>query len=664
MADKELNVLLRVRSPEEGTAAQEAEKERQQGIGSPAAINTLSSFIRQSFSDAKTHKDIEIKLRLEKCQRAYLGKYDPEKLAQINERHGSNLYFNITKTKADGLKSWLRDVMLDPLDPTWRLEPTPVPSLPNDAYEAIQDNIHLAFEPGSAPSPGDVKRMSEELQDKAQAAASKDAQKRCDRMQKKMEDQMTEGGFQDAFSDFLDYLTFYPNGFLKGPVIRARKTPVWKENVLTVEMRERPEWYAPSPHDMYPGPNARNIKDTFICELVRFTPSALADMRGVDGWDTEAINRVLALWPNNSQRPDPDTNERDKNEGREGFVDGTSLDTPVEGVEFWGNVKGELLQRGSIPVDDPLKFYPIAAILIGTEIVWSRLNPDPLGEHPYFTASAYPVPGSFWGAGLPELMEDCQTPTNAALRNGIDNLALSSGPMLFVDEHAFAPGTAPQFVQPLDVILFDGARAGNGARLPITAFQPQSNIAELINTAKFFMKEADERTRIPSYTYGNEDVKGAGTTKGGLEMLMNASFRGLKTIISIIEKNVQSPALRKLYYFNCIHYHDPYLCGDAMVVPRGAMSVLIREQTAIELREFAISTNNDIDMQIIGLEGRAALLRARAERLDLPDLDDIVPTGDQLRERLERVAERNLAESQGRFEQDAKAGQKRLGAPA
>jgi hypothetical protein len=72
---------------------------------------------------------------------------------------------------------------------------------------------------------------------------------------------------------------------------------------------------------------------------------------------------------------------------------------------------------------------------------------------------------------------------------------------------------------------------------------------------------------------------------------------------------------------------DPALKGDVNIVARGANSLIAKDAAQMRRNEFMQATANPIDMQIIGLSGRAALLREAVKTLDM-DADKVVPSPD------------------------------------
>jgi hypothetical protein len=76
--------------------------------------------------------------------------------------------------------------------------------------------------------------------------------------------------------------------------------------------------------------------------------------------------------------------------------------------------------------------------------------------------------------------------------------------------------------------------------------------------------------------------------------------------------------------------YDPDLSvkGDLQIRARGAAGIVAKEAVQLRRNEFLTATANPVDMQIMGAEGRSALLREAARGLDM-NPDDIVPTVSQ-----------------------------------
>jgi hypothetical protein len=643
-------------------------------------LTALADYVREAFSKAEEHKRTTgVAERLLKSRRLHSGEYEAATLKQIQIRGGTELFFNITGPKCDALEAWMNDVFASATDRPWDVVPTPIPTLPTALADRVVQATVAEFSgrpqavageapapvatpgavpvpgempsamPGAAPpptmqppeqqsaSPQEIQQFASDLYDQMLTEMFEDAKKRCDRMARKMEDQTVEGGFVDALAQFIKDLAIYPSAILKGPLFIRQKRLAWQNGQVTVQEEVIPSWYVPDPQDFFPGPNARNVNESCMCERVYYDRRSLADMRGVEGWNTEAITAVLA-------KPETTTGTTDSAEEvtRAGLEDRDAAENAglpgntLDGIEFWGSVQGDMLADWGLKgVDDPSKYYEVTCVLIGDTIIRAVLNPHPLGHRPYYVTSFSKNRSSLWGVkSLPEKLVDCQEGTNGAHRNLIDNLAIASGPQVAVDLDSLEANQAPNVHKqwPWKVWPFNGSKTQG--RLPIHFFQPQANSAELLNVAEHFEQKADERTLIPRYVTGDESLTGAGATASGLSMLMNAAARGVKRVVGDMDRDVVRPAIQDLFIWNMMNLPDEALKGDAQIVARGRLAMLTREQTQLRRQEFLQMTNNPTDNQIVGIEGRAALLREIAKGLDIP-IDDIVPNKEELRRRVE-----------------------------
>jgi hypothetical protein len=149
-----------------------------------------------------------------------------------------------------------------------------------------------------------------------------------------------------------------------------------------------------------------------------------------------------------------------------------------------------------------------------------------------------------------------------------------------------------------------------------------------------FTTMADEYSGIPRYMTGDGRAAGAGRTASGLSMLMTNAGKMITTVIKNIDLNIMEPLLQRLYYFNMRYETDPELKGDVTIVAKGASNLVARDAAQVRRTEFLAATANPVDMQIMGVEGRAAVLRETAKTLQM-DTDKVVPDTDTLRQKLQ-----------------------------
>lgn len=648
--------LLQYKSATEMHAEQAAEAQQMQAEEErrrQLMESSLGAHIRRSWESAKTAKQ-EVEYRLLDCLRRRKGEYDPNKLAAIRKEGGAEIYMMLTATKCRAAGAWIRDIMMPANEQPWGLQPTPVADVPDEyvapVFQQMQQQAMQAQQEGQQV---DMAALIEQAREQVRQMAQEKAEEAAERHEDTIADQLAEGGWSEAFEQFVDDFVTYPAAFVRAPILRRVPTLEWLEGWQPVKTTTiRPEFERVSPFDLYPSPDATSVDDgAFLIERARFTRMQLNQLIGVPSFNEESIRRVLEQYGQGGLRDWLWTDgERAELEGRghEWLTHGETID----GLIYSGGAQGvTLLQWGVNPddIEDPLAEYEIEAILIGQHVIRVRINRDPLERRPYHKASYQPVPGSFWGQGIPELMADVQDVCNATARSLVNNLAISSGPQVEVYEDRLQPQEDPTNIYPWKIWRTkDSQVTGNNAA--VRFYQPSSNAGELLAVYEQFERRADDATNIPRYTYGNENVGGAGQTASGLSMLMESANKGIKDAIRHIDRGVMRRVIEALWLYNMQYSEDPSIKGDCNVVARGSSAMLIREQTHMLRQQFLQMTANEIDMGIVGMEGRRKLLESTAEKLDMPGL---IPTQEQMEHNLDeqQQAQQAQMEAQQQIEQ-------------
>lgn len=137
-------------------------------------------------------------------------------------------------------------------------------------------------------------------------------------------------------------------------------------------------------------------------------------------------------------------------------------------------------------------------------------------------------------------------------------------------------------------------------------------------------------------------------TATGLSMLMNSAAKGIRRAISNIDSNIIRPSIYQAFVHVMLHDDDTSLKGDCKIVPRGAASLLIKEQNLVRLQTFLNQTSNPIDMSIIGMKGRAGLLREIGKLMDLP-IEGIIPSDEDvaIMEQQQQMQQQQMPPDQG-----------------
>lgn len=606
-------------------------QQRNSEMQNTPVIQGLAAHARKRWDSARDAKRT-IEERMLQCLRQRNGEYDPDKLADIKRQGGSEIYIQLTSVKCRAATSWLRDTLLGTgTDKPWSLEATPEPTLPPEIIQELmanmQQQLQAMMEQGVAtPDPTQLREIAAQMKDAAMRKLREEANERVDRMELKMEDQLIEGNWTDALNAFLDDIVTFPYAVLKGPIKRKRKTMAWQNGQLVPTEEIRNEWERVDPFMIYWAPWASDIQDGFIVERHRMTREDLQALMGVPGYNDDAIRSVLNnfdmgnlnewLWTDSAQATA---------EGKDTTQTIFTTDL-IDALQMWDSVKGsDLLNWGlsKKEIPDPDMSYPCEVWLVGSTVIRAVLNYDPLGRKPYYVTSYEKVPGSVAGKGVTDLCRDSQNMVNAAARSLANNMGISSGPQVGVNVSRLPPGEDITEMYPWKIWQFQSSEFNDGSQ-PLTFFQPGSNAQELMAVFEKFSARADEDTMIPRYMTGDPSG-GAGRTSSGLSMLISNAGKGIKQVISNIDRNVIVPSIERLYQDNLRYSKDPDLIGDVKTVAKGATSLVVKEAEAVRRNEFLqIVLNSPVAQQIVGMDGAAELLREQARNLS-GNVNRIVP---------------------------------------
>jgi hypothetical protein len=183
----------------------------------------------------------------------------------------------------------------------------------------------------------------------------------------------------------------------------------------------------------------------------------------------------------------------------------------------------------------------------------------------------------------------------------------------------------------------------------IDFFQPNSNADVLMGVFQKFSELADEYSGIPRYMTGLAGgAGGAGRTASGMSMMIGNASKQIKQTISSIDIHVIAPSVERAYQWVLQYDPDADLKGDLKIVARGALSLITKESAQVRRNEFLQATGNPIDMQIIGLEGRAELLREASKALNM-NPDRVVPSLSVIKQRaaMAQMQQMQMAQQQG-----------------
>lgn len=584
-------------------------------------MDDLAMHVRLSFEDAKRHRiSAGVDTDIMRSMRAIENKYDPEDMQLLE---GVDIYMGVTSQKVRALKSWISDILANSEDKPWTLKPTPLPDLPPEAEEAVVDALVRELQMYGYTF--DLREKAAYFKDIAQKHADKLAATATQRMEKKIEDLMAEGGWREAFTAFLSDIASYPAGIMKGPAVERVPGLRWRNDTLQNVDRLRYRMKRVHPLDFYPSPNSTTPQDgLYVIERARLTKHDLMKCIGVPGFNELAIRSVVDNAPGGHKESVTTDAERASMEATD-RGHGSAADSRFDTILYYGRIEGRLLEKHGIEVPDGQAQYEAEVWVCRDTVLRAMLNPHPLGTRPFFVGSFEKVPGSIWGRGLPQIIRDIQRVCNAAARSLVRNMSYASGPVGEYDSDRLANEDNIDQVRPFRLYAVTSDPLMPGQQGPAIRWHKiDSNAAELLKVYDHYAKLADDASGVPAYVLGNPQVAGAGRTLGGLSMLMGNAAKGVKLVIAGIDRDVIEPVITSFYVLLMMFDPDRTIKADVNVVARGSAGLLQRELSQARAVETLQMLTPYVQAQLVPPDGLQVVLRDVLRGLGY-SADDIIP---------------------------------------
>jgi len=638
-----MNPLVTVKSQVEVIAAEvAAESEKDDIQNSEIVISELCRYIDKLWDDAKKFKE-PIEAAMVKSLMQRRGEYTPQKLSEIREAEQPEIFLNITDTKCRNAVAWIKDILLTG-ERIICVEPTPIPELPIDIVQKIQQGVMREFitiavqeamQSGQQIDENILHNLIvsniQEIQDSVKQQVLELSKRFAREIEEKIDDDWHEGGFYIALEEIIDDIVTLKAGILKGIIFRKEKVRRSVQDAsgrIIKEYEERivPQYERRSPFAIFPSPFSIDIDDGYLFDVIPVKPKHLYDCIGLDGYDEKEIRDVLREFREKKLTNDwlQLSDDAKIGLGLDSVAESLSQypDENIFMLEFWGDVNGGLLKKWGVDVEDEDNDYSCCIRKIGNHIVCAILNQDPLGRKPYSKAQFQAINDSFWGVAIPELIEDCQQVCNACARSILSNIGFGALVMTEINIDRLDRSTSRK-VYPGKKWYVTEEQMATGSPA-VRYYQPPMVTERLINVYTVFSKIADEHSGVPSYAHGDTAIGGAGNTSSGLHQLIQMASRGIKSVIRNIDLHLIVPTLKRHYDYLIDNREVFGLVGDYNLRAQGTQLLVAKEQLATRKLEYLASTANPTDVQLIGLENRRKLLYEIAQSMGIK-LDEIEP---------------------------------------
>jgi hypothetical protein len=501
--------------------------------------------------------------------------------------------------------------------------------------------------PMVAGDPSLMMAVMEEKKIKVLQEARRWAEQRAEYNTSVVDDTLVEGGFYDCLPMFFHEMCGSRGGFIKGPVVRVMPDLDWGPDGKTAIVSKKPKrcYYSPRAFDIFPGPGASCFHSGTVSERMTLTKRGLHDLIGAPGFFEEAIRAVLRDFDNGMALAgwywEDAERERIESQSDNGLF--KARKGRIDCIEHHTHIDGKTLIASGVPpemVDDLEKPYAVTVWMISARrVIGVRINDDPMERRPYFKAGFFELPGSFWYDGIPEIGKPYQRMCNAAARGMSNNMGMAAGFFTELQADRLARGETVRRPMPYDLIQTSQAR--NGASGPaIFTHQAQLHSRDYMGILDYFSTQMDEALGLPSFLSGVNESSGAGGTSSGLAQLRQMQSDQFSYATTLVDKAINdcaSETHRDMLMTpdgtgaDATDPSSPHqMTGDIYFEARGVRSLSQQQAVQVRINELLVATNNPSDLQIMGMAGRAELLRQAVKGIPSIDPSRTVPSREQM----------------------------------
>lgn len=567
-------------------------------------LSSLGVFCVMEFQQAE-HDRLETEQRWLRDLRQYRGKYDPDVEAKLNGR--SKAFVRKTRVKVKTLDARMLDMLFPAnAERNWAIKPTPVPTLPGEMESTLVKILAAALK----------REPTDQEHEQAVKSVVEDAARK---MGDEVADQLAETQYRKVCKKVLHAGHVYGTGVLKGPLVERRqrrkyvaKGGKWE---LVTEEYVRPFLDYVPVWRFYPDMSATDIENArYVYERHILTRAALIELASGKRFNKKAIIDYVTANRDGSVRQRQFDNELRSIGDREAIQ--WAKAGQYEVIERWGWLSGEQLKEVGLDIPQERcheQFFANVWFLPDGTVIKAVLSPIRGVDYPYHLYYVDKDETSLFGEGIPSIMRDDQEMLNAATRMMLDNAAITAGSNIEVNTRLIDKRDDPRKISAWKVWLRSGESPGTPA---VRVLDFPSHIDELLKIAEVFEANGDEITGVPRYMAGENVTNGAGSTMGGLSMLMAASSIIIKDQVVSWDEGITTPFVTALYRWNMQFNQRGDIKGDFDVVARGASSLVAKEVKGQQIAQYA-GTMQPEERAFIKWDNFA---RQRAEILEMSDL--------------------------------------------
>mgnify|MGYP003300584421 FL=1 len=471
------------------------EKKNQDAEEQSAELSSFGARLKNLYEEYKDSRS-EIEDEWIKDLRQYSGKYEPDVLAKLEAQgNRSKVYVGLTRTKVMAAYSRVIDLIFQPGEPFFSIEPTPNPEIDplrqaRMLNQAVAEIMQVSGAEDISEVEDLVQQRSMELQKEIRDNAKDIARESAKLMSLEIEDFLVENNTDERMKDAILEMCLFGSGAMKVGTFKVEKQAHWRRGAdgyaMIMEEDIVPEVDSVSIFDLYPDPYATSMDDADgIFRRHILTRKQFGELKDVAGFDKDKLNVLLEKHTDGNH----DEAQHEKDRRSISGVNEYAESTRFEVLEYWGCVSGHDLAESGVDLGKDAELsdeYQANVWICDHHVLKAQINPIMGGyKSPYLIVPYERNPHQFWGVGVARMMRDSQQTMNAAVRIYLDNTAISSAPMVEVNTDLLAAGEDPTDLHPWRIFL----REGGDAQFPMVRFyQPANNASSLNNIIELFRR--------------------------------------------------------------------------------------------------------------------------------------------------------------------------------
>lgn len=473
----------------------------------------------------------------------------------------SQVVVNIVRPKCDQALARLCEIVLPVDDRNWALKPTPIPEFAERTGVKVP-TVDAQGNPTGKTADDEVRELIEE------------AKRRCERMQRAIDDDLTESRFNSEQRKVLSNGVILGTGILKGPFPRYKEQKAWRQqdNVYQLDFVRKRVFASESvdPWDVYFDPAAgcevQNGSGVFE-RVTNVTKKMLRELANTPGYDRGAIAQILDEAPKKVV-------SAEKRVARTISEDGS--------YEMWiytGEIENDSmdLMSGVMYPDKPDALEGVdhgVLVIVNDRVIGAMRSIIPDKSLPYDVWNWRKSDSSPYGYGLPDELAHQQKVINSAWRQVMDNGRYSMGGQIVMRKNKLVPADGQWEITPGKLWYAKDDVAD--VRHAFQAYEFASHVQELMLVVNAAMQLADSESSMPQILGGQQNGS-VPETVGGMIMTFNNAHAVLRYRVKLYDDDVTSPHISRYYDCHMLHGKDEEAKGDFEVDARGSSALIERD---------------------------------------------------------------------------------------